>query len=394
MPTWASTSLTAAATDASSATSRVTGRMSRAGSSVSARRPGSRHPARTVQPSGGEAAGGHDAQPARRSGDQCGAHGAHAAPAPAGPPGTADPGTGGTRLHGPRRGRVGAMSRGDHAELAAALRQWRERLTPADAGLPAGPRRRTPGLRREEVARLAGVSVDYVVRLEQARGPHPSESVLGALARALRLSAPETRPPLRPRRRRASRRRPGRRRRPAQRAAPARPHGTTCPPCSSTPAARLLAWNPLLEALLRRSLRDPPRPAQHALDALRARGRRGPLAGGRRGRARASASTGSRWRRPGRRSGATPATTSCAGSSTSSSGRAPGSPSCGRSARWRTAGVDRKSFEVPGVGRITLDCDSLEVPGDDQRLVVYSAAPGTRDAELLDLLRVVGLQTV
>ena len=84
------------------------------------------------------------------------------------------------------------MSRGDHAELAAALRQWRERLTPADAGLPAGPRRRTPGLRREEVARLAGVSVDYVVRLEQARGPHPSESVLGALARALRLSAPET----------------------------------------------------------------------------------------------------------------------------------------------------------------------------------------------------------
>ena len=56
--------------------------------------------------------------------------------------------------------------------------------------------------------------------------------------------------------------------------------------------------------------------------------------------------------------------------------------------------VDRKTFDVPGVGRLTLDCDSLDVPGDDQRLVVYSAAPGTRDAELLDLLRVVGLQTV
>ena len=56
--------------------------------------------------------------------------------------------------------------------------------------------------------------------------------------------------------------------------------------------------------------------------------------------------------------------------------------------------VDRKSFEVPGIGRLTLDCDALDVPGDDQRLVVYSAVPGTRDAELLDLLRVVGLQTV
>ncbi len=56
--------------------------------------------------------------------------------------------------------------------------------------------------------------------------------------------------------------------------------------------------------------------------------------------------------------------------------------------------LDRKQFEVPGVGRLTLDCDSLEVPGDDQRLVVYSATPGSRDAELLDLLRGVGLQTV
>ncbi|GAA4911208.1 hypothetical protein EV188_10365 [Actinomycetospora succinea] len=56
--------------------------------------------------------------------------------------------------------------------------------------------------------------------------------------------------------------------------------------------------------------------------------------------------------------------------------------------------VDRKSFEVPGVGRLTLDCESLDVPGDDQRLVVYSAVPGSHDAELLDLLRVVGLQTV
>ena len=79
----------------------------------------------------------------------------------------------------------------DRDELGATLRAWRERLSPADVGLPAGVRRRTPGLRREEVAQLAGVSVDYLNRLEQGRGAHPSESVLGALARSLRLSAVE-----------------------------------------------------------------------------------------------------------------------------------------------------------------------------------------------------------
>jgi transcriptional regulator with XRE-family HTH domain len=77
-------------------------------------------------------------------------------------------------------------------ELAAFLRARRERLTPADVGLPASERpRRTPGLRREEVAELAGVSVDYVVRLEQGRGLRPSPSVLDALARALQLSHDE-----------------------------------------------------------------------------------------------------------------------------------------------------------------------------------------------------------
>jgi transcriptional regulator with XRE-family HTH domain len=77
-------------------------------------------------------------------------------------------------------------------ELAAFLRTRRERLTPGDVDLP--PRRgqrRTPGLRREEVAELAGVSVDYVTRLEQARGLRPSPEVLEALAGALRLSDDE-----------------------------------------------------------------------------------------------------------------------------------------------------------------------------------------------------------
>src|SRR3954452_14520173 len=76
-------------------------------------------------------------------------------------------------------------------ELAACLRTWRDRLSPADVGLPAGGRRRAPGLRREELAQLAGLSVDYLARLEQGRASHPSPSVLGALARALRLTREE-----------------------------------------------------------------------------------------------------------------------------------------------------------------------------------------------------------
>ncbi|MCX5388287.1 helix-turn-helix domain-containing protein [Streptomyces sp. NBC_00083] len=73
-------------------------------------------------------------------------------------------------------------------ELAVFLRARRERLDPGALGLPARRgTRRTPGLRREEVAELAGVSVDYVVRLEQGRGLRPSADVLEALARALRL---------------------------------------------------------------------------------------------------------------------------------------------------------------------------------------------------------------
>lgn len=77
-------------------------------------------------------------------------------------------------------------------ELAAFLRTRRERLDPHDFGLP--PRRqarRTPGLRREEVAELAGVSTDYIVRLEQGRGLRPSANVVEALARALRLAPDE-----------------------------------------------------------------------------------------------------------------------------------------------------------------------------------------------------------
>jgi transcriptional regulator with XRE-family HTH domain len=73
-------------------------------------------------------------------------------------------------------------------ELGAYLRARREAITPAEVGLPTGSRRRTPGLRRSELATVAGISVDYLTRLEQGRDRHPSPQVLRALGNALRLS--------------------------------------------------------------------------------------------------------------------------------------------------------------------------------------------------------------
>lgn len=79
----------------------------------------------------------------------------------------------------------------DRSALADFLRRHRESLLPGDVGLPEGARRRAPGLRREEVASLAVISTDYYTRLEQRRGPQPSDQVLASLARALRLSGSE-----------------------------------------------------------------------------------------------------------------------------------------------------------------------------------------------------------
>ncbi|MFI7223635.1 helix-turn-helix domain-containing protein [Nonomuraea angiospora] len=134
-------------------------------------------------------------------------------------------------------------------ELAAFLRTRRERLDPGDVALPARrAQRRTPGLRREEVAELAGVSVDYVIRLEQGRGLRPSAEVLEALAGALRLSEDE----------RAylfelARQRPNRQ---APTAEEAGPLARLVPDLSPLPAMLLnhrfdiLAWNPEMAGLM------------------------------------------------------------------------------------------------------------------------------------------------
>ena len=99
----------------------------------------------------------------------------------------------------PRDGRDGGQDSGRDGrrdgererELGDFLRSRRAAIDPADVGLPSGPRRRAPGLRREEVALLAGVSVTWYTWLEQGRAERPSRAVLDAVARALRLDDAE-----------------------------------------------------------------------------------------------------------------------------------------------------------------------------------------------------------
>src|SRR4051812_3020475 len=137
-------------------------------------------------------------------------------------------------------------------ELAEFLKARRTRVRPGDVGLEPGPRRRVAGLRREELALLAGVSADYYQRMEQGRDVRPSEQVLDALARALSFSAEETR---HLHKLAAAARKPAR--------SPRRRAPETVPPTTlrllstmTGPALvvgrhlDLLAWNPLAAALL------------------------------------------------------------------------------------------------------------------------------------------------
>lgn len=274
----------------------------------------------------------------------------------------------------------------DRTEFGVALRTWRERLRPADVGLPAGVRRRTPGLRREEVAGLAGVSVDYLTRLEQGRGPHPSDAVLTALARTLRVTDAEREhlfrlaggsPPL-----------PGRIR------STVRPsvlrlldRFTDLPALLLDAKTDVLAWNAMAEALLgdlsavplsRRNIARQAFLGSHRIVAPEDEQRE-----------RLDRSLASDLRR--------------------ATGRYPDDPGLrsliadllAHSERfaevWATHEVahrhtNTKFIQHPQLGRIELDCDVLHVEGDDQALIVYSAVPGSSAAQALDLLRVVGLQ--
>ncbi|WP_435277866.1 helix-turn-helix transcriptional regulator [Rhodococcus yananensis] len=280
----------------------------------------------------------------------------------------------------------------NRTELASVLRRSRERIAPGDVGLPSGSRRRTPGLRREEVALLAGISVDYVVRLEQGRGPVPSPQVLGSLARALRFDAAGRDqlfhlagvPP------------PG----PGTIDMHVRPsvlrlldRFADLPVVVMSAKGDVLAWNEMACALQgdwsaipphRRNINrlrflpdpaDPPMSgvgataeefaatAEQSVAMLRSAAARYPDDAGVRALIddlrRGSALFVDLW-------------------------------NAGRVGGWRS---HTKTVRHPVAGAIVLDCDTLHVPDVDQSLIVYSAAPGTPAAESLALVRVLGMQS-
>lgn len=273
-------------------------------------------------------------------------------------------------------------------ELGQSLRRWRDRLAPATVGLSANGTRRSPGLRREEVALLAGVSVDYVTRLEQARSTSPSVQVLTALARALQLSTVERdhlfrlagRIP-------ASTGQINAHLTPGVQRLLQRLDGTPVGVCDA--ASTLIAWNTTWAALMG----DP--------SVLMGRDRN------------------LLWRhftgQPGRVRHTERQLASFERETVADLQRAAGRYPDDRELHrliedllkisppfaelWQTRAVaehvaDRKVVEHPEIGPLTLDCDVLTVSGSDLRLIAFTAAPGTEDGEKLELLRVVGLQSM
>ncbi|MFB9451291.1 helix-turn-helix domain-containing protein [Dactylosporangium vinaceum] len=253
-------------------------------------------------------------------------------------------------------------------ELGRFLRDRREALRPVDAGLPTGPRRKTPGLRREEVAGLASMSVEYYARLEQARGPRPSRSVLDALTAALRLD-------------------------PAERAHLFRLAGTTpaAPPGPSRTArphvAALLhrlpdaaavvtsagydviAWNPLAAALLTDLATEPNLARRRFLRTTMASTGAEEFGHIAVGRLRAAADRYPHDERLNALLADLRASAEFRHIWDLNPVRAPGHRS--------------KTFEHPRVGPLHLDCDVLEVPDDEQQVVFITAAPGSPSSRAL-----------
>lgn len=276
----------------------------------------------------------------------------------------------------------------DRAELATFLRGRRERISPADVGLPAGQRRRTPGLRREEVAQLAFISSEYYTRLEQARGPHPSREVLGGLARALRLSDAERNylhqlaglppgpPPGPPREVRPS----------VQLMLDRLPQAAAF---VTSATLEVIAWNALAAALMEDFSAVPPRERNLARRAFL-----GPRTPGERLYGVSDAdefarSATARLRLTAARYPDDPEVTGLIDELLAGSPEFAGLWSAGDVQPVRML---RKSFQHPLVGLVTVNCDALDLTDQDQQVVIYTADPGSSSEEALRLLSVIGTQ--
>ncbi|GAB3825969.1 helix-turn-helix transcriptional regulator [Kribbella italica] len=274
----------------------------------------------------------------------------------------------------------------DKQELGAFLRTRRERLHPEDVGLPSGARRRTPGLRREEVAVLAHISTEYYVRLEQGRAPRPSGEVLAGIATALRLTDAEsdhlhvlagTAPS-----------RSGLHRRDVRPSILALIERLPQTAAFVTSAAfEVLAWNDLAAALMEDFAELAPTDRNLARRAFL-----GPATlYGVSDAAEFRHHVVMHLRSTVARYPSDPEVTGLVDELRD------GSPEFAR--LWERHDVQApqmltKTFHHPAVGDVTVDCDSMDLTDRDQHLVLYSAPAGSRDAEALALLNVLGAEGV
>ena len=274
----------------------------------------------------------------------------------------------------------------NRAELAIVLRRARNRLAPAEVGLPVGERRRVRGLRREEVAMLAGVSVDYVVRLEQGRGPQPSQQVLTALGRALRMDVDE-------------------RNELFSLAGHAQPRPGTInevvrpsvlrlldrladlPAVVISAKSDILAWNAQFAALMGDWSQVPARQRnliwQRFLGAYAGRVVPSDESGPSDGQSVAALRTAlAKYPRD-------PGLVDLVAELRSGSAEFERLWHEGGAAPWRS---HSKTIDHPSLGPLRLDCDSMHLPDADQTVIVYSAEQGSPEAEALALLRVIGTE--
>ncbi|MEU3287960.1 helix-turn-helix transcriptional regulator [Streptomyces longwoodensis] len=273
--------------------------------------------------------------------------------------------------------------------LGTMIRTWRDRLPPSAAGLPVARGRRATGLRREELAELAGVSVDYVVRLEQGRATTPSPSVVAALARALHLSTAE-----RDHLYRLARLAP-----PAPGVIPDHlPPGVqrVLTRLADVPVAvfaadwSLLWWNRSWAALLGDPSPAPPRLRNFARDRFPVDGTPPCLA---------------QWPVTETDRDATDA--AVVSDLRRATGRFPQDERLARlirrllagnerfAALWATGEVaahreDHKSIDHPTVGPVEVDCDVLTDGDSDLKIVILTAAPGSEDESKVQLAAVTG----
>ncbi|WP_139980395.1 helix-turn-helix transcriptional regulator [Nocardioides litoris] len=276
----------------------------------------------------------------------------------------------------------------DKQELGAFLRSRRERLAPEDVGLPSGPRRRTSGLRREEVAVLAHVSTEYYTRLEQARASRPSAEVCAALAGALRLDEGEAGhlfvlAGTADERRRLHRRDV----RPSIAALVHRLPDTAAFVLSA--AYEVLVWNDLAGLLMEDFATLAPEQRNLARRAFLAPPCRTSLYGITEEAAFRIAVT-AQLRATRARYPDDPDVAGLVDDLRA------GSPDFAR--LWERHDVApppmlTKTFDHPAVGRLTLDCDSVVLPERDQHLVLYTAPAGSAAADGLALLGLLGSTT-